>query len=222
MNIIIVGGGKVGYYLCKDLLPLKHNIYLIEEDEETCRKIANELDVSVLNGDGTDVSFLNEAECEIADVFIAVTGKDEDNLISCQLAKKYFNVPKTISRVNNPKNIQVFEQLGVDKAVSSTSEISDLIGREIDHKGMKTLLKLNKGKVAISELEILPKTFVCNKALKEIKMPKECVIITIIRDENVIIPNGNTVIRESDIVLTLAGIEDREELNKFLLRESKN
>src|SRR3989339_1881163 len=131
MKIIIIGGGKIGYYLAKTLIPFKHDITLIEEQKELCIKVANELNINVLSGDGTNIEILTEAKASEANVFIAVSGKDEVNLIACQLAKRNFGVKRTISRVNNPKNISVFETLGVDFAVSSTSIIADLIEQEV-------------------------------------------------------------------------------------------
>ena len=115
MNIVIVGGGKLGYYLAKTLAPHKHQLVLIEEDIKLCKKIANELSglgVQVVHGDGTDINFLKDASIDIADIMIAVTGFDENNLVACQLAKNYFNVSRTIARVNNPKNINVFQTIG--------------------------------------------------------------------------------------------------------------
>ncbi|NLD47490.1 MAG: TrkA family potassium uptake protein, partial [Clostridiaceae bacterium] len=151
MYIVIAGGGKIGYYLTKTLLPYKHKIAVIEPQEELCRKLANELRIPIINGDGTNIDTLSEVELEKADTFIAVTGKDEDNLIACQLAKRNFGVKRTISRVNNPKNIEVFQKFGVDIVLSSTSIIADLIEQEIDYSGIKTLMRLKSGKLVISE-----------------------------------------------------------------------
>ena len=134
MYIIIVGGGKVGYYLAKTLAPEKHKLVLIEEDGQLCDKIAgelNDLGVGLINGDGTDINYLKDAEIENADILIAVTGYDQNNLVACQLAKNYFTVPRTIARVNNPKNIKVFKRLGVDSVVSSTAHIADMIEHEV-------------------------------------------------------------------------------------------
>ena len=135
MFIIIVGGGKVGYYLAKTLAPEKHRIVLIDEDEAQCLKIAAELSdlgISLVHGDGTDIHYLQDAQIPEADILIAVTGHDQNNLVACQLAKQYFGVPRTIARVNNPKNIQVFKQLGVDSVVSSTAHIAGIISHEVD------------------------------------------------------------------------------------------
>ena len=218
MYIIIAGGGKIGYYLSKTLLPNKHKIIIIERQKEVCEKIANELDVAVVNGDGTSIDDLSNVEAEKADIFIALTGKDEDNLISCQLAKKSFGVKRTIARVNNPKNIKVFERLGVDIAVSSTSIIADLIEQEVDYSGMKTLMKLKNGKIVLSEIVIPESSQVCNKSLKEIKIPEDCIIVSVIRGEEVIIPNGFTILQSGDLVIAVSSQGDQQDIGKYFLK----
>ena len=217
MYIIIVGGGKVGYYLAKTLLAYKHKVIVIEPVKEMCEKVANELNIPVCHGDGTTIDILTEMNASRADIFIAVTGRDEDNLIACQLAKRNFGVKRTIARVNNPKNIQVFEKLGVDIAVSSTSIIADLIEQEVDYSGMKTLMKLKNGKIVLSEIIINPGTQVCNKSLRDLSLPKDCILISVIRDEEVIIPNGFTVLQAGDYIIAVSSQADQQELKKYFI-----
>lgn len=212
MKIVIIGGGKVGYYLVKTLLPYRHKITIIEKTPEFSNKIASELDVEVINGDGTDICLLSQVGVEKADVFIAVTGKDQDNLIACQLAKRNFHVDRTIARVNNPKNISVFQKLGVDLAVSSTSMIAEMIEKEIDYTGVKTLIKLKKGNLVLTEIVISKKSPTCNKKLREIDLPPEVVIISVIRGETTYIPNGHTVLRENDTIFLICKQENQEDV----------
>jgi trk system potassium uptake protein TrkA len=217
MYIIIIGGGKVGYYLAKTLLPYNHKVTVIESQKELCEKIANELNIAVCNGDGTSIDILNEVDAQKADIAIAVTGKDEYNLISCQLAKRNFGVKRTIARVNNPKNIQVFKTLGVDIAVSSTSIIADLIEQEVDYRGMKTLMKMKNGKITLSEIFIFEESPVCGKSLKELEIPKDCVLISVIRDEEVIIPNGFSILQKGDYIITVSSVEDQEDIKDYFI-----
>lgn len=217
MKVIIVGGGKLGYYLCKTLLPLKYDIVVIEEEEKACMKIANELEVSIINGDGTFIDILSEAGCDEADVLIAVTGKDEDNLIACQLAKKYFNIERTIARVNNPKNISVFKFLGVDTAVSGITTIAESIEREVDTSGIKTLLSLQNGDVSFNEIKISSNSTVVNKEIQNIKMPDESIIVAVLRGKEVVIPRGSTVLLENDVIITLSQDDDTVDLKKHFL-----
>lgn len=217
MNIVIAGGGKIGYYLTKTLIPYKHNVSVIEEKMEMCEKIANELNIPVTCGDGTKIDDLTGSGIETADIFIALTGKDEDNLIACQLAKSNFGIRRTIARVNNPKNITVFERLGVDMAVSSTSIIADLIEQEVDYSGMKTLMKLKSGKIVLSEILITEESPVCNKSLKDIDIPRDCILVSVIRDEEVVIPNGYTVLHPGDYIIAVSSQDDQQDLKTFFI-----
>lgn len=218
MYIIIIGGGKVGYYLAKTLKSYKHKVVVIEPQRELCEKIANDLNISVCNGDGTTIDKMDEVNASKADILIAVTGRDEDNLIACQLAKTNFKMKRTIARVNNPKNIEVFERLGVDIAVSSTSIIADLIEQEVDYSGMKTLMKLKNGKIVLSEILITEKAAVRGKSLREISIPSDCILISVIRDEEVIIPNGFTVLQTGDYIIAVSSQDNQEELKNFFIR----
>jgi len=220
MYIIVAGGGKLGYYLVKTLLSYKHKLTVIEPKVELCEKLANELNIPAFNGDATDLDILTQVEAEKADTFIAVTGKDEDNLIACQLAKRNFGVRRTIARVNNPKNVEVFQKLGVDLAVSSTSIIADLIEQEVDYTGMKTLLRLKSGKLVLNEIVITEKSPVVNKSLKDINIPKDCIIISVIRGEEVIIPNGFTVLKDKDYIIAVSSKQDQQELREFFIGKS--
>ena len=129
MRVCIVGGGKVGYYLAKTLLEHGHTPVLIEDDPAMCRKVADSLDLTVVCGDGTFAEVQESADVAHCSAMVAVTGRDEDNLIVCQLAKQVFKVKRTVARVNNPKNAAVLKKLGVDIAVSATDNLTHLIAR---------------------------------------------------------------------------------------------
>jgi len=216
MYIVIAGGGKVGYYLAKTLLSYKHRVAVIEKQSVLCEKIANELNVPVFNGDATTTDILTQTDVSKADIFIAVTGRDEENLIACQLAKRNYGVKRTIARVNNPKNIDVFELLGVDTAVSSTSIIADLIEQEVDYAGIKTLTTLKNGKVVLSEIVIKEDSSIANKKLADIKTPDDVLFVSVIRDEEVIIPNGFTVIRPGDYIVCASTKKSQHVLLEYI------
>jgi trk system potassium uptake protein TrkA len=118
--VIVVGGGKVGYFLSRDLLERGDEVTLVEKDGARAAWLEGQLGSIVMLGDGDEVAFLSTTGIERADAVLAVTGDDEDNLVALQLAKKHFNVPHTIARVNNPANVDIFKTLGVDEAVSAT------------------------------------------------------------------------------------------------------
>ncbi len=217
MYIVIVGGGKVGYYLSKTLLSYGHTLAIIELSKAICEKVADELSLPVLHGDATRIDVLEAANTDKAGIFIAVTGQDEENLIACQLAKKNFGVERTIARVNNPKNIKVFEALGVDTAVSSTSLIADLIEQEVDYSGMKTLTNIKKHNIVVSEIEILRSSPVHDKKLRDLSIPEGCIIISIIKRNEALVPNDNTLIREGDSVIAVSTPEGKSILHDFFV-----
>ncbi len=204
MRVIIVGAGKVGYYLAKTLMEHGHSPYIIEKDKQRCVNVANTLDVVVLHGDGSTMEMLELAQADRAEALVSVTGLDQDNLIACQLAKQVFNVPKTVARVNNPKNAQIMKKLGVDIPVSTTDSISHLLEREIDTSAMKQLLSLNRGEAAVYEIEVPENYKMSGIRLMELKLPEESVIASITRDGNLIIPRGNTQIISGDKLLVIA------------------
>ncbi len=217
MNLIIIGGGKVGYYLTKALAELKHKISVIEKDKQLCMNIVNatsNLDVSVINGDGTGMDYLIDAGIESSDALIAVTGMDQDNLIACQIAKKKFNIKKTIARVNNPNNIKIFEKLGVDSVVSSTATIVDIMEKEVFLSGFRSLITI--GDIIINEIKLQEGYHSINKQIKELNIPRDCIIISVIRDNKVIIPGGSTTLLLGDELIAVTKIGEENLLEKAL------
>lgn len=204
MKVVVVGGGKVGYYLAKTLMEHGHAPMVIEEDKETCSYIANALDIPAICGDGTTIEVLESAQVGRCDAFVSVTGKDENNLIACQLAKKRFQVKRTVAKVNNPRNRDVMIQLGVDIAVSSTDNIARLIEREVDSSAIKQIVSINQGESSISEI-LLPENYKLHgKKLAELKIPDEAIVISVIREKRTIIPRGNTPLLSKDKILVLS------------------
>lgn len=211
MKIMIIGGGNVGYYLIKTLAAEKHNIMLVETDLVRCERIAAEFNtrrVEVTHGDGTDVEVLRDAGIYRTDAFIAVSGHDQDNFVACQLAKDYFGVKLTISRVNNPKNIRVFEELGVDSVISSTARIAGIINQELDWNDVNQLLKDKTGDVRIREATVEANSNFDGKMLSELGLPKGMIIVSVIRGDKAYIPNGETRIEAYDSVIIMGNEPD--------------
>lgn len=214
MKVIVIGGGKVGFYLIKTLKNKKHDITLIEKDKKLCEKISDEIDIEIINGDGTDIEVLKDADIEVADVVAAVTGKDEENLIICQVSKKNFDIQHTIARVNNPKNQKLFKLLGVDSTVCSTQVITNLIEWECESDKIKIIQTFERGEMVLVEAEIDKKIVWCNKAIKDIKMPIDSVIVSIFREGHVIYPKGDTIIQEHDKVVLVTDSKNMVNENK--------
>lgn len=203
MRIMIIGGGNVGYYLTKSLSK-KHRIMIVEEDRSRCDQIIMELNskrIEVTRGDGTDAECLREAGIFNTDALIAVTGHDQNNLVACQLAKNYFGIKRTISRVKNPKNIRVFEMLGVDSVISSTERIAGIIDRELDWVDVNKLLKDRSSNVRLREITVMQGSAYEGKSLKDLGLPKGLILVAVLRGDQAIIPSGDTSLETGDIVI---------------------
>jgi len=209
MKAIVVGGGKVGYYLLKTLREKRYDVTLIEKNRELCNKIAEELGGHIICGDGSDIEVLKDADIEEAEVVAAVTGKDEENLVVCQMAKVNFNVGKTIARINNPKNRAIFKALGVDNTVCSTEVIANLIEGEFDSEELRIVQTLDKGEMILLEVPINKKSAWKNKIIRLLELPRDSVIVSIIRKDHVVFPRGDIEIKEGDKVLLVTNAEEK-------------
>lgn len=215
MKAIIVGGGKVGYYLAKTLLERYYDVSVIEKDKLTCQYFANTLEVTVVHGDGSTQRALKRAGADRCDSIIAVTGEDEVNLIVCQMAKNCFGVKKTIAKVNNPKNVDTIKSLGADIAISGTDNIIRQMEREVDNSRIKELLPINE-KAAVFEVTI-PEDYVYDgKIIADIKLPDGCNIISITRGQDFIIPRGRTKLLSNDVLLIVSSIGAANEVRRML------
>ena len=218
MYVIIVGGGKVGYYLTKTLVNEGSNeILLIEKNPKKVATYGERFGSVVLEGDGAESSTLKTAGAARADVVIAVTGDDEDNLVICQTAKKMFNVPRTIARVNNPKNEDIFKRLGIDVTESQTNVILSIIEQEIPERGLVHLMTLKHAQMSIVEATVEEAAMAVGKSLAEIPFPDNIVISAVLRDGNLIIPKGDTLLRPRDEVIALANRESEPALRQMLI-----
>ncbi len=209
MYIVIVGAGKIGHFLAKRLHKSKHTVCIVDKNKNLCEDIAKELEILVINGDGCDFEILEEAGVKRADVVAAVTGDDEDNLIICQIAKELFNVKRTVGRVNDPDNEHTFAQLGIDVPVDATMIISKIIEEEVSFSDFVNLMSFKRGKLAVVRIDLPEDAPVINKEVKDVILPADAVLVSILRAEEVIIPKGNTVFKTGDdiIAITLVGNE---------------
>ncbi|MGD0336102.1 MAG: NAD-binding protein [Candidatus Omnitrophota bacterium] len=217
MYIIIVGAGKIGYFLAKRLSAGQHTVIVVDKDKNLCEELAKELEVLVIHGDGCDPKILEEAGIGRADVLAAVTGEDEDNLIICQLAKEKFNVQRTVGRVNNPSNEHTFAELGIDVPVDSTKIIAKIIEEEVSFSDFVNLMSFKRGKLAIVRVDLPADSPVINKAIQEISFPENSVLVSILRQEEVIIPKGNTVLKPGDDIIALTLIGNEPQLLNLLV-----
>jgi len=214
--VVISGGGKVGEFLSNQLDEAGHSVVVIEKDEGVCTRLAAKTDALIINGDACDYRFQQEARTDKADVFAAVTGDDDDNLVACQLARISFDVPRTVARVNNPRNERIFNLMGIN-AISSTTVIAHLIEEETTVGDLITLHLVKKGKLAIVEVDI-PETGAgaTGKAIKELGLPADCVLVSIIRGDEVFVPGGDLVLNAGDSVIAVTSVDKEAALKRIL------
>lgn len=217
MYIIVIGGGKVGYYLAQALLDEGHEVLVVEKDPVRTGYICNELGSVCIRGDGCEVATLTEAGTGRADMFIAVTGDDEDNLVACQVAKHKFNVPRTIARINNPKNEAIFKALGIDVTVSSTNIILESIAEEVPTHPLTHLLDIRDRGLEVVELKIPPDAKTVGKEIRELSLPPESRLFLIIpKQEKPRVPTASTVLQAEDQIIAITTPQSEEALRTAL------
>jgi len=209
MNIIIVGGGKKIHFLTKSFVSKGYNVTIVNDDYDYCKKLDKMHDANIVYGDGTKPYILEDAGIAYCHMIIALTPKDPDNLVICQIAEKMYNVKKTFTIVSDPQNIDIFKKLGIDTVISTSDIISSLIEQRVTIDDINNLVPMEEGKITIMEVDINPDNPIIGHALSDVKLPEESIIGCIIRGDSAVIPRGNTRIAESDrlIILSLPGIQ---------------
>jgi trk system potassium uptake protein TrkA len=217
MYIIIIGGGQVGYFLAKALLDEGHELLVLEKDAARTAFICNELGSVCVRGDGCEMATLEEAGAGRADMFVAVTGEDEDNLVSCQAAKHKFNVRRTVARVNNPNNETIFRKMGIDVAISSTSIILENIEEEVPTHPITHLLDIQEQGLEIVEVKIPPHSTTIGKTVKELPLPTGNTLSLVIRgQQKPFVPDEDTVLEAEDQIVAITTPESEEALGTAL------
>jgi len=212
MYVIVVGGGRVGYYLVKALLDEGHEVVMVEMDARVCEAVCDELGSVCFHGDGCEVATLTEVGTDRADMLVAVTGDDEDNLVACQVAKHRFNVPRTIARIGNPQNEVLFKKLGVDVTVSGTSVILEHIEEEVPTHPLIHLMAIEDSGLEVVEIKIPPEAATVGKSVRELSLPRDSKLALFIRKKGKNrVPTLNTIIRAEDRVIALTTPEAEEE-----------
>ncbi|MHB1415382.1 MAG: potassium channel family protein [Chloroflexota bacterium] len=220
MYAIVVGGGKVGYYLAKELINQGHEVLIIEKDRQKSDHIAEELGSVVMRGDGCEAAVLAQAGANRADVVIAVTGDDEDNLVVCQMAKAKFDVQRAIARINNPKNEGIFRLLGVDATVSHTDVILAQIEERIPTQPLLHLMRQRDAGLEIVEAKLTDRSPVVGQKVKDLPLPPETKLLLIIRGKETVIPVGDTVPTLGDEVIAITREGNEEYLRQLLMGAS--
>ena len=211
MYVIIAGAGKVGWNLARELVANDQEVTLLESDHRRYRVVEEELEHIVQYGDATELWVLDRAGIQRADLVIAVTGDDEDNIIICQVAKEKYGVERIVARVNNPRNLQHFRLLGVQPAVSATDLILRMIEHEVPAYGLVQLLALEEERLEIIELDVGEGSLAAGHQVKDVVLPEGSLIISVLRGGRGFVPKSDSVIQAGDQVLLILdpGLEDR-------------
>jgi len=216
--VVVMGGGRVGYFLTRALRQNNIEVTVLEHDPRIFSLITRQVDCPVIFGDGSSIRMQEQAGMARANVFVAVTNHDQDNLIACQIAKQRFGVAKTIARVKNPRNEVAMQKLGVDITVSSTAIITTLIQSELPTSRIRTVLDLRTGGgLELMEYHLDSNSPVAGKSLRQLELPADCNIVTIIRQGDAIIARGETILQNGDVVLALVKMAAEPAVRKFLL-----
>jgi trk system potassium uptake protein TrkA len=214
MFVVIAGGGRTGAQLARSLLSGEHTVHVIDYRKDVLARIHKELPTEVIfPGNPMDCQVLEQAGIKHANVFAATTTSDEENLALCFIAREKYGIPRTIARVNNPRNAWLFDaKFHVDVAVNHADILSRLIEEEMSMGDMMTLLKLKRGKYSLVEEKIPPKAKAVGQAIKDINLPANCTIAAIIRKGEVIVPRGITMMEVGDEVLAITDVEGAKAL----------
>src|SRR5512140_860611 len=220
MYVLIIGGGRAGSHLAALLSDQGHQVRVIENRPRALENLHRELPTEMIyEGDGTDPQVLDAVEAGRAQVLVAVTSEDADNLVAASLAHEHYGVKRVIGRVNNPRNAWLFTpEFGVDAALDQADIIARLVEEEMSLGDMMTMLKLRKGKYSLVEEKIFPGAHAGGMAIKDIELPQNCVISGIIRHGEVLLPRGMTVLEEGDEILAIVDDAARGQLERLLGR----
>ena len=220
MYAIIAGGGKVGANVARSLIRSGHEATLIEQRLDRFRRLEEEFDYRVHHGDATELHVLEAAGiARPADLLLAVTGDDEDNLVICQLAKEKYGVPKMIARVNDPRNQEHFDMLGVGPTICATSSIMALVEHEMPEQHLIHLLELKKENLLINEIQIDRDSPSVGKRIEELHLPDGARLISVMHGDEAEIAVGSTKLEAGDRVLAILQPDKEEELNRVLLEK---
>jgi trk system potassium uptake protein len=211
MYVLIVGAGKVGWNLARELIDKGNEVTIVESNARRFQQVEEELEHSIQYGDGSELWVLERAGIERAELVVAVTGDDEDNMLISQVAREKYGVERIVARCNNPRNMQHFELLGIKPAVSATDLILRLIEHEVPQYGLVHLLDLPQERLEIIELEVAAGSPADGQLVRDLGLPDGALVISILRDGGGFVPSGDSAVQAGDEVLVVldVGLEER-------------
>jgi trk system potassium uptake protein TrkA len=220
MRVTIAGGGSVGRFIAEQLAAAEHDVTIIDSDPDVVTRYepaGEPKGVSWVQGDACEISQLGSAGVESADVVAAVTGDDEDNLVISLLAKQEFGVPRVVARVNNPKNEWMFNEMwGVDVAVSTPHLLTGLVQEAVTVGSFVRLLSFEGGRARLAEVTLAASSPAKDREIAELRLPRDSTVVAVIRRDHIVVPRGDTLLREGDEVLVLVTEESEPDVRTIL------
>ncbi len=219
MRVILLGGGETVemiYFLARLFVRRGYDVTIVNPHAAEAQMLARRVKATVLLGDGSDPTILEEAGARQADLVLSLTPQDPDNLVACQVAQKLYGVPRTLALVNDPENEQVFRQLGITEVFSSTKVIGSLIEGRTVFDEITHLFPADEGRLYVTEVVLDEKAPVIGKALQELGLPSESLVAAIIRDGKVVVPGGQDRLQVADRLIVIALPEHHEHLLRTL------
>lgn len=217
MYIILVGGGNVGLYLAKRLIASGHEVLLLERDARQANRLASQIgDENVLVGDGCEMLTQRDAGFSRADVVVAVTGEDEDNMVVCQMAKARWSVKRVLARVNDPEHEPIFQQIGIDETVSATGIIHALIEQQISTDEMFPVGALGRGNLEVVEAKLSSRSPLVHRRVRELVLPPQTNLVYVLRENTGLGVTGDTELLPEDVLVALVPRNHAEEFRTML------
>lgn len=210
MRAVLIGTGELIGYVARQARGEAHSLVLVVDSEVEASRLAAELDATVVVGDGSDPAVLRDVEANLADLVVALTPRDQDNLVACQVARRFFGVPRTIALVNDPDNRPLFERLGVGQVVSAAEVLGAVIRQESGFAGIVARLGLRVGGLGLLELQIGPGAPAVGRALHQLKLPQGALVVGILRGDQVFVPRGSDQVEGGDELLVVVNADAQE------------
>jgi len=219
MRVVVTGGGAIGRHVAGDLSTRGHDVTLIEQDKQIVEDLREEIpEVTIMLGDACEPWVLDDADLARADVVVAATGDDEDNLVTALLAKQEFAVPRVLARVNHPKNEWLFtDQWDVDTAVSPPHMLTSMVEEAVTTGDLVQLLRLEGGQISIVEMKLAPDSPAVGRPIYELRLPNDAAIVAVLRDGHVVIPQPETVFGQGDELVALAAAGTEQALRAAIV-----
>ncbi len=221
MKIVIVGGEKTAYYMARSIISKGYKVVIINKDPVFCEEMARKLKALVINGDGSKRAVLEQAELSRDDIVLVLTPRDHDNLIISQLAKKIFGIDRVVSLVNDPENVEIFKKLGISTVVNLTSLINQTLETIMFTEEIEQQIPIEEEKLIFLRLEVTSSSPIAGKYLRDVELPPDSIISAIIRGNDVIIPRGDTMIKEGDRLFVMCAPNVQTKVTEILLGVEK-